>query len=172
MCVRVGETWFCGNLSALCQGVRSQKHQHNTVCCADVFAVRVHDCSDRRLGVETERSGVPHRESKPSAHRHRTARIARTTRQINGSLKIAAMRRCCNFGCAVPLSHTLSLSPFASLVVLSLAVSIVLTQSAMPGCLQQLPISPTVLSCLPRFPNHHGGHCYHLCGHRLDDGSS
>ena len=41
---------------------------------------------DRRLGVETERSGVPHRESKPSAHRHRTARIARTTRQINGAM--------------------------------------------------------------------------------------
>ena len=40
----------------------------------------------RRLGVETERSGVPHRESKPSAHRHRTARIARTTRQINGAM--------------------------------------------------------------------------------------
>ena len=35
-----------------------------------------------RLGVETERSGVPYRESKPSAHRHRTAR---TTRQINGA---------------------------------------------------------------------------------------
>ena len=42
--------------------------------------------NDRRLGVETERSGVPHRESKPSAHRHRTARIARTTRQINGAM--------------------------------------------------------------------------------------
>ena len=40
----------------------------------------------QRLGVETERSGVPHRESKPSAHRHRTARIARTTRQINGAM--------------------------------------------------------------------------------------
>ena len=37
---------------------------------------------NRRLGVETERSGVPYRESKPSAHRHRTAR---TTRQINGA---------------------------------------------------------------------------------------
>ena len=36
----------------------------------------------RRLGVETERSGVPYRESKPSAHRHRTAR---TTRHINGA---------------------------------------------------------------------------------------
>ena len=42
--------------------------------------------SNRRLGVKTERSGVPHRESKPSAHRHRTARIARTTRQINGAI--------------------------------------------------------------------------------------
>ena len=41
---------------------------------------------NRRLGVETERSGVPHRESKPSAHRHRTARIARMTRQINGAM--------------------------------------------------------------------------------------
>ena len=37
---------------------------------------------DRRLGVETERSGVPYRESKPSAHRHRTAC---TTRQVNGA---------------------------------------------------------------------------------------
>ena len=37
----------------------------------------------RRLGVETERSGVPHRESKPSAQRQRTAR---TTRQINGAI--------------------------------------------------------------------------------------
>ena len=37
---------------------------------------------NRRLGVETERSGVPYRESKPSAHRRRTAR---TTRQITGA---------------------------------------------------------------------------------------
>ena len=41
----------------------------------------------RRLGVETERSGVPYRESKPSAHRHRTAR---TTRQINGANSLEA----------------------------------------------------------------------------------
>ena len=34
-------------------------------------------------GWKTERSGDPHRESKPSAHRHRTAR---TTRQINGAI--------------------------------------------------------------------------------------
>ena len=46
----------------------------------------------RRLGVKTERSGVPHRESKPSAHRHRTARIARTTRQINGAMQISVSR--------------------------------------------------------------------------------
>ena len=51
--------------------------------CDDVFDDgRGDDDDGRRLGVETERSGVPHRESKPSAHRHRTAR---TTRQINGA---------------------------------------------------------------------------------------
>ena len=33
----------------------------------------------RRLGVKTERSGDPHRETKPSAHA-----TTRTTRQING----------------------------------------------------------------------------------------
>ena len=33
-------------------------------------------------GAKTERSGDPHRESKPSAQRQRTAR---TTRQINGA---------------------------------------------------------------------------------------
>ena len=37
--------------------------------------------------METERSGVPYRESKPSAHRHRTAR---TTRQINGAKFLVA----------------------------------------------------------------------------------
>ena len=40
----------------------------------------------RRLGAKTERSGDPHRESKPSAHHHRAARIAGTTRQINGAV--------------------------------------------------------------------------------------
>ena len=44
----------------------------------------------RRLGVETERSGDPHRESKPSAHRHRTAR---TTRQINGAISFRWLGR-------------------------------------------------------------------------------
>ncbi|MEC7212771.1 MAG: hypothetical protein VXW26_00050 [SAR324 cluster bacterium] len=34
-------------------------------------------------GCKTERSGGPHRESKPSAQRQRTAR---TTRQINGAI--------------------------------------------------------------------------------------
>ena len=42
--------------------------------------------------METERSGLPYWESKPSAHRHRTAR---TTRQINGAkfLEARAIRR-------------------------------------------------------------------------------
>ena len=43
-------------------------------------------------GWKTERSGDPHRESKPSAHRHRTARIARTTRQINGAMSFLVAR--------------------------------------------------------------------------------
>ena len=34
-------------------------------------------------GENGSEAGVPHRESKPSAHRHRTAR---TTRQINGAI--------------------------------------------------------------------------------------
>ena len=42
----------------------------------------------RRLRVETERSGVPYRESKPSAHRHRTAR---TTQQINGAMDFCGL---------------------------------------------------------------------------------
>ena len=54
--------------------------------------------SDRRLGVETERSGHPHRESKPSAHRHRTARIARTTRQINGAIDFGGWGELRRFG--------------------------------------------------------------------------
>ena len=37
-------------------------------------------------GWKTERSGDPHRESKPNAQRQHTSRIARTTRQINGAI--------------------------------------------------------------------------------------